>query len=275
MRSPFPGMDPYLETDSEWELFHGWMIRKLAEQTLPRARERGLWITVERAVYQREPDGELSLIGEPDALTWSDYAGGDRAAVASGPSTSIAPRAVHEVVLSEADRAVHKQDYLVLREGRLTHRVLAVVELLSPANKQSRGYGLKYREKRQRMLTSRTHFLELDFLRRGLNPSRELFPELPPAPYFLFLARKTDSGRTEEGYPVGLREPLPTIGLPAAFGTPDLTLDLQGAFDAAYELTISPGVYQHLYDEPVEGPLCDDDAAWVRATAARREPVTV
>ena len=50
MPSPFPGMDPYLETQPRWEIFHGWFIHKLAELALPRAASMGCWIDVERDV---------------------------------------------------------------------------------------------------------------------------------------------------------------------------------------------------------------------------------
>ena len=66
--------------------------------------------------------------------------------------------------------------------------MLAVVEVLSPANK-SGTYVPRYREKRLHWLASRAHFMEIDFLRDGENPSRQLFPELPPAPYFILGGR--------------------------------------------------------------------------------------
>ena len=61
--SPFPGMDPFLEINPRWEVFHGWFIRKLAENSMGRARELGCEVDVERTVYGREPTGELVLVG--------------------------------------------------------------------------------------------------------------------------------------------------------------------------------------------------------------------
>ena len=61
-------MDPFLEINPRWEVFHGWFIRKLAEQSTGRARELGCEVDVERSVYGREPTGELVLLGEPDLL---------------------------------------------------------------------------------------------------------------------------------------------------------------------------------------------------------------
>lgn len=269
MRSPFPGMDPFLENPELWKLFHPWFIRKLAEQTLPLAHSRGLHIDVERDVYQREPNGELALVGEPDALVLNErepWQGG-------GVAVALAePQAIHEVVLDPDDMETHWQDYLVLRTPGRERMVVAVVELLSPSNKKGT-YAKKYREKRSRFLMSQSHFLEIDFLRAGKNPSRDLFPELPPAPYFIFLARKTGAGRNEEGYPLRLQDKLPVIGLPALSGQPDLPLDLPTAFDAAYQLSVHPSELDHSRDPIPKPQLSDEDAHWVRAIvdAARQE----
>src|SRR5439155_5690171 len=128
---------------------------------------------------------------------------------------------------------------LVVRELGQFPRVLAVVELLSPANK-SGSYVPRYREKRLRFLTSRAHFMEIDFLRGGDNPSRQLFPELPATPYFILVARKTALGRNEEGYPLRLQDPLPVVALPIGPPRPDLPLDLAAAFRAAFDLSVRP-----------------------------------
>jgi hypothetical protein len=108
------------------------------------------------------------------------------------------------------------------------------------------------------------HFMESDFLRAGENPSREMFPELPRTPYFIFVARKTGLGRHEEGYPLRLQDPLLTVGLPLGPSRPDLPLDLAAAFQAAYDLSARPGWIRYR-EEPVPAPaLAPDDAAWVR-----------
>ena len=254
-KSPFPGMDPFLEVNPRWHLFHAWFVRELARQSLPKAEDLGCWIDVERSIYQREPTGELVLIGEPHAAVgrdlsvaqWSDT---------STHETGVAlaePRAVHEIVLDADETQQHWQDYLVVRELGQFKRVLAVLELLSFANKKG-SYAPKYQEKRRRLLTSRAHFMEIDFLREGPNPSRDSFPELAPTPYFILVARKNGGGRHEEGYPLRLQEPLPVIGLP---------LDLAAAFTSAYELSVHRGEIQYA-TEPVPGPpLNEEDAAWV------------
>lgn len=268
--SPFPGMDPFLEINPRWQVFHGWFIREVARQSVGRARELGCEVDVERSVYGREPTGELVLIGEPDLVAQHDASGHPEPA---GSQTAVAlaePRAIHEIVLDPDEMETYKQEYMVVRESGEWARVLAVVELLSFANKEG-SYVPKYHEKRSRFLSSIAHFMEIDFLRTGENPSRDLFPELPGSPYFIFVARKTGMGRNEEGYPLRLQDPLPVVGLPLGSGRPDLPLDLAAAFRSAYDLSHRSAWQRSYGEEPVPGPLLDEeDRAWVAQVLGAR-----
>ncbi len=209
MPSPFPGMDPFLEVSPRWEAFHAWFMRKLAEQALPKAQELGCWIDVERTVYQREPSGEIVLVGEPDQSVGVDVSSPawDQSPSAPGAIALAEPKAIHEVVLDPATLERIKQDYLVVRELGQFPRVLAVVEGLIQENKTGK-YAPRYREKRMKFLTSRAHFMEIDLLRGGSNPSRQLFHELPAMPYF------TVSPVTTSG--VSAAKVVATIDVPAS-----------------------------------------------------------
>ena len=258
-------MDPFIEAQPRWLLFHAWFVRKLAEQALPKANELGLWIDVERSVYQRGARGEFLLIGEPDGLVGPDFSLPANVHQTGRGGVALAePKAVHEIVLDPDERERYKQDYLVVRDMTPANRIISVVEVLSPANKDG-NYVPRYREKRMKFLTSPAHFMEIDFLRAGENPSRELFPELPAAPYFILVARKTGLGRNEneEGYPLRLQDPLPVIGLPVGPGRPDLPLDLPAAFTAAYALSIRPSAIRYAEEPVPPPPLSSQDAQWV------------
>ena len=167
MPSPLPGMDPWVE--QHWESFHGWFIRKLAEQMLPKARALGCWIDVERSVYQKDHSGGVFLLGAPDDTVWLKYDGPNEWDSGGGTALQVAvaePKAIHEIVLNDVDSERMKQDYLVVREMGRRRPVLAMIELLSPANK-SGSYAPKYQEKRLKMLSVSAHFMEIDFLRSG------------------------------------------------------------------------------------------------------------
>jgi hypothetical protein len=269
MPSPFPGMDPFVETSPRWESLHAWFIRKLAENSLPAAIERGCWIDVEKDVYRADPTGELVLFGEPDnVVSVSRSSAAPNGGVATATLPTAVPQAVHEVAVDPFTPPVHRQQYLVVREDPSYPRVLAIVELLSPANKYGT-YVAKYHDKRTNVIGSSAHFLEIDMLRRGRNPLRERFPELPRTPYFIFLARQLRPGRKEEGYSVRLQDPLPAIALPLRDGIPDLPLDLAAAFRSAYDLSMG-GRPVHYQTEPVPEPaLSPEDARWVNEWLGR------
>ncbi len=271
-RSPFPGMDPFVERKQTWEDIHGWFIRELVQQIIPPIRRLGLEVGVERNVYRRDPDAGMMLIGEPDFLSFQESNKSGRSWDRTSGGVAVAePQAVHEVVLDDDEQSIHKQDFLVVREELRGYvRVVAVVELLSPANKTGT-YAPLYQEKRQHFLASQSHFLEIDLLRDGPNPSRERFPELPPTPYFVFLARKTGIGWNEEGFPVRLQEPLPTIGLPLTVDRPLLPLNLQAALESAFNL--SAFVSERLYGELPGSPLSSEDQAFVNDVLQHRGPI--
>lgn len=265
MPPAFPGMNPFLEGPPYWEILHGWFVRKLAELHIPNARAVGCEIDVERRLYQRDTNGRLMFIGEPDALAFP----ATERFVSPGPSTAMSAEshiavaeAVHEIVWGDDDE-LPWQDYLVVREGRECRRTVAVVELLSPANKDDREYAEVYREKVRQYESSQTSFMEIDLLRAGTNPSREKFPELPPTPYFVFVDRKLGRSHLEEGYPVRLPEPLPTVKLPLGPGRPDLPLNLGAAWSAVMEICWRDRWLQEFDSDP-PGPLSDADRAWVR-----------
>lgn len=259
--SPFPGMDPFLEKNPQWEVFHGWFIRELARLAIAPARDAGCSIDVERSIYGRDTSGQLVMYGEPDVLLIQDELPANSRLTGGTALAMAKPQAVHEVTLADDGVETHKQEYIVVRVDGTRAPVLAIVELLSFANKTGT-YARKYREKRDRCLASGTHFMEIDFLRAGKNPSRNLFSELPPTAYFVYVARKNGFARIDEGYPLKLQDPLPIIGLPLGQGRPDLPMDFASAFRSAYDLGYRSN-WLH-YGKPVPSPpLSEADRTWV------------
>jgi hypothetical protein len=154
-----------------------------------------------------------------------------------------------------------------IEEARLEirHResksLVTVIEVLSPANKirGSRGRA-SFMEKRRDTLASDVHWVEIDLLRAG-HPSVTR-PPLVPSDYRVMVSRAGE--RTRALYwPVGVRQPLPVIGIPLRGKDPDVPLDLGAVLTAAYD----HGAYDLSVDyrrEP-DPPLPADDAAWADA----------
>jgi len=146
--------------------------------------------------------------------------------------------------------------------------VVTVIETLSPGNKRTGGDGRReYLRKREEVLGSDTHLVELDLLRGG-----QRLPMLVPLPagdYYAIVSRGYRRPRAEV-YAWTLRDPLPVIPVPLAKGEPDVPLDLKSAVDtvydrARYDLSLD-------YTQALVPPLSEEDRKWVEERLAKVSP---
>jgi hypothetical protein len=107
-----------------------------------------------------------------------------------------------------------------------TRKLVTTIEILSPVNK--RGQGLeKYRQKRRHILLSDVHLLEIDLLRGGQRPGREVNEPALDTDYVLLVNRAEEGApRISEIWPVALNETLPTLPVPLLSPDPDVPLDM-------------------------------------------------
>ena len=151
------------------------------------------------------------------------------------------------------------------------HKVLTVIEILSPSNKGQGNDREVYETKQREVLESDANLIELDLLRGGsrIIPDRHiktLIERLRPSPAHVVLVnrawRRGSGALAYHVYPVGLRDPLPCIWVPLKENEDEIPLDLQYVFDRAYDT----GPYRRGavdYAGPVPVPaLAEDDAAW-------------
>lgn len=152
-----------------------------------------------------------------------------RPALLSQGAVAIAPAPLELLITSDLPE---KLTSVVIRtvEG---DTLVTAIEILSLANKRP-GHAtyLTYRRKRQAMLASTAHLLEIDLLRSGERPP--LAEPLPEAPYFIILSR-AERRPIAEVWPLCLQEPLPTLPVPLLPPDPDVPLDLGRALATIYD----------------------------------------
>jgi hypothetical protein len=155
----------------------------------------------------------------------------------------------------------HVEAYLQIVELPAQARVM-VIELMSPSKKRGEGRD-RYVGERQELLRQPVSLLELDFLRGG---ARVIPPQdLPTAHYYAFLSRSHRTLVTEV-WAWNVRDSFPALPMPLGPTEPDVVLDLQGPFAAAYER----GRYWKLIDyaeSPPPPAFGCEDADWVTTTA--------
>jgi hypothetical protein len=141
-----------------------------------------------------------------------------------------------------------------------TLELVTAIEILSPVNKRpSHDAYREYLRKRQDLLRSSAHLIEIDLLRGGTRPPLEA--PVPAAPYYITLSRANERPHVEV-WPITLQNALPTIPVPLTEPDPDVPLDLGAILATVYER----GGYGTLidYHQPPPPPkLSEEDERWL------------
>jgi hypothetical protein len=226
MPSPFPGMDPYLEQPVFWSEFHSRLIVAMADAIVPSLLPR-YYVGVETRIYQDYGDGEL-LIGIPDAVILSSKGQGQDAPSLPAPNavaTQVRPQEVTLPVSSEI-----KERYLEVREVG-TDAVITVVEVLSPKNKRKGDGRTAYEAKRQKILDSASHLVEIDLLR---SDSPMAMQGAVGSDYRILVSRSERRPKAEL-YGFTLQDVIPSFPLPLKSPEEVVMVELQSIVQGVYE----------------------------------------
>jgi hypothetical protein len=174
-----------------------------------------------------------------------------------------------------------RHHFVEIRDSSRGHKLITLIEILSPSNKRPGPDREAYERKQSEILQSDANLIEIDLLRGG----RRILPDLNlrgsimslnPTPAYLVLVnrawRRLEGTMAYQAFGVGLREWLPCIPVPLKQDEPDVPLDLQFVFNRAYE----GGPYLRGAVDysamPPEPSLGAEDAAWAaELTRAWRE----
>jgi hypothetical protein len=256
MPSPFPGMDPYLESPTHWSDFHPTFIQTWREAIADRS-PANYFARVGEDVVLIAPETPAQS-REPDVLISRDPSRSGNGATALISGVRCTPTTLDNIERLDP----HTETFIeILRFPE--QEVVTVLELLSPTNKYGDGRGF-YMEERKQLLHQKVHVIELDLIRAGRR--LPLSRPLPPADYYAVVSR-ADRRPSCDVYPWTVRVPLPVLPIPLLAPDPDIEVDLQAAFNVAYQR----GRYDRLvrYNEPPPPPsFAGDDADWVARTAA-------
>src|SRR5207302_3140622 len=130
------------------------------------------------------------------------------------------------IVMSEEEVT---QGFIEIRDASAGHRLVTVIEVLSPANKVPGEGQEKYLQKRQELREARVSLVEIDLVRTGKRPLPVSPESLPPSfrtTYHVWVRRGWQLIKAEI-YRVPLRERLPVIRIPLRQTDTDVPLDLQ------------------------------------------------
>lgn len=251
MKSPFPGMDPYLE--ASWRDVHSRLIVYLTD-ALQDALPPALHARVEERIVLELPDG-LSGGLFPDVRV---------TAYNSDPALATATESVASpAVVCKAGFEPITETYIEVIDSGSGNKVVTVIEILSPTNKISGDGMTAYREKQRQITRSDANLVEIDLVREGKHVLAVQLANIPPRQrlaYMVCVRRATARSRAEV-YPVGLNERLPAIKIPLRPDDEDAVIELQPLVDQVYQR----GRYEQTIDYNVDPtpPLGAKEGEWV------------
>ncbi|MEG5040133.1 MULTISPECIES: DUF4058 family protein [unclassified Microcoleus] len=254
MPSPFPGMDPYLEHPDFWPGIHHLLISEIFRFLSPQLRPK-YFVSLEVRMYETA-DEDLSVIGIPDVNVIQPQTATEttalNVAVAAPPTqplTAIIPMP-YQV----------REGYLEIRE-RETKEVITVIKILSPTNKRTGKGRQMYQEKREEILGSRTHLIEIDLLRRGLK--MPVIGNDIESHYSVLVCRGNRRPRADL-YAFNVQNPLPAFPLPLRSGDTEPVINLQELFTQIYDIA-SYDLKIDYRNWEVIPPLSEADTIWADA----------
>ncbi len=266
MPSPFPGMDPYLESPDHWGSVHN-RLNTAIEAQLNRNLPPGFVAELDQYVWLTgEADDERDLLGRPDAFVAAprepppaDAEGGVAVAVeiAEGAEPTL------ETTLGKSRKV--RRSYVKITTAR-GNEVLTVIELLSPSNKAAGPDRTAYLAKRGEYLAAGVNLLEIDLLRADAHlPVGRPRPPVTDYPIVLYPRERPSRASV---WAFGVRDTVPTVAVPFKAGVAPVVLDLRACLDRAYD----DGRYRDKlrYDGACDPPLRQNDAEWAAVVWAEQ-----
>ena len=242
MPSPFPGMDPYLETPDIWPDFHDRLAEQISRdlnRTLPRPYYARLAMRPEVGILGGDPSRcivpDVAITRPRHAPAESNESG---VAVLDQPRTDISPS-----VRLRVSHELPRHHFVEIRDSSRGHALVTLIEIVSPSNKRPGPDRRAYEAKQREILDSDISLIELDLLRTGEpivgGPALiESASRLNPLPDYLMAVNRAWQRGADldfELFPIGMTKPLPCIAVPLRDGEPEVPLDLQYTFNQAYD----------------------------------------
>jgi hypothetical protein len=250
MKSPFPGMNPWLE-GYLWPDVHNHLARVFAELLAPKIAPKYVARIDIATIMDNDPASEIGItypdveisqqknfLQEPQVMYSSR-------SIASEPTFTIPYKLPIEVRVPIVEIRDAAQNTLV-----------TAIEILSPVNKRNPNL-LKYREKIDELHNRGVHVLEIDLLRRGTRP----FRSHKTTSHYQMMLLRAKMNRADI-WAVHVQDVLPVLPVPLLAPDADVPLDLSKAMELIFERS-----FYHLsinYNEKPAPPVfAEGDWHWI------------
>jgi hypothetical protein len=218
-------MDPFLEHPAYWSDFHPRFIYNWADaiaDVLPDQYDA----SIGEHVWLVDHDPEVRKLINPDVAVVASTRKSKAKSTSAGAVTLSSVTVPLKILILDRPRQgfikiVHKPD----------NKLVTVLELLSPANKEKSGR-TEYLAKRRAILHQKVHLVELDLLRTGRR-----MPTSKPLPFgdCFYLVARAEKRPDVQAFAWTVRDKLPCLPVPLRTPDPDITFDLGAVFTTTYD----------------------------------------
>lgn len=245
-------MNPYLEHPDRWSTVHNRLMVALADVLTPQLLPK-YQVDIEKRVYEVVGMNAL-LVGRPDVTVQRSRS--LEAAIATNLAVSDAPAQPLPVTVPMLEEV--REAFLEIKEAA-TQLVVTTVEILSPTNKRGEGRQ-KYEQKRQKVLNSQTHLIEIDLLREG---EPLAMTGVTAASDYRILISRANRRPLADLYAFNLPDAIPRFPVPLLAEDPEPVIDLQGLLNEIYQRSGYDSFIDYRSD-PLP-PLSGDRLGWIDA----------
>ena len=259
MPSPFPGMDPYLESPDFWPEVHSRLIVAIADTLAPSLHPK-YYAAIEKRTYIDTPEDSI-LVGIPDVSVTRKRSQPQQPSDATRRMTATLSQP--EIVTLPLPEEVTER-YLEIRETESAD-VVTSIELLSPKNKRTGEGRRAYLTKRQRVLSTQTNLVEIDLLRGQIPMPTGSDVQTD----YRILVSRSNSRPQAELYGFNIRNSIPKFSLPLKDQDLEPTIDLKNVLEDIYDR--AGYGFRINYKQAAVPALSTDDQQW--ATELTKENI--
>ncbi len=258
MKSPFPGMDPFLER--HWQDVHS-RFMVYASTQLNRQLPEDLLARVEESLAVETDDGRTRVV-------YPDISVAELTTSFAGLQSETAGVAIADPFEVPLPIEAPPQRRLEIIDSGSGNRIVTVIELLSPVNKTMPVGRAVYRKKQSEYIQGMVNLVEIDLLRCGefvMAMPEEEWPLIHQAPYKICI-RRVNRPWVAAGIGIPLQDKLPNIAIPLRNQDRDVVLELQPIIDACYR----DGRYHTIdYSRALNPPLSAEELKWAESLIRR------
>ena len=254
MKSPFPGMNPWLE-GYIWPDVHNRLAMIIAEMLAPQIAPKYVARIAIAAIMDYRPESEMGIT-YPDVEISKRHNNRVEEPVATYGRAIV----TEPTYISPFKLPIEQKIPVVEIRDVAKNKLVTAIEILSPINKRNPNL-TDYRIKIEDLHRSGVHIVEIDLLRRG---TRTFYAHYKTHYQMSLLRAGTHKAAI---WAADVKEELPVLPIPLISPDPDAVLDLNKALEIIWERSL----YDLSVDYQTEPPppaFSEQDKAWIKQIVA-------